>query len=298
MVLPVAVVACRQELHRNRQTAESSRKLMTTVNGATALVLVVTDIERDAVLAAVRKLTGKEPAPDHGPRTAFLLGSVGDVQILLAQAGEQGTASAAAMLVSAVKLLEHLDPDYVILTGICYGLRPDEGQRIGDIVIGRRVQGVDHRKVTETDVVNRGVNVPCSPRLLTCFQSAQVSWTASQVHVGTVLSSNTLVNSRSLVDELRGRFPDAIAGEMEGLGLSEATMDDFKPDWIVVKAISDWGYDKTNERQSEAAGNVAAFVVRVLASGALARRRPQRGTEAGSGRRIVADIPLGEVTES
>lgn len=53
--------------------------------------------------------------------------------------------------------------------------------------------------------------------------------------------------------ELRREFPDAIAGEMEGTGIHEATMQGEKPDWIMVKAISDWGYGKVDDGQPTAA---------------------------------------------
>lgn len=71
---------------------------------------------------------------------------------------------------------------------------------------------------------------------------------------------------------LREEFPDAIGGEMEGSGAYEAATLDNKPDWIVVKAISDWGYEKTNAKQPLAARNAAEFVIHVIASGALRRR--------------------------
>lgn len=74
--------------------------------------------------------------------------------------------------------------------------------------------------------------------------------------------------------QLREQFPDAIAGEMEGTGVYEASLSlDTKPDWIMVKAISDWGYDKINGSQSLAARNAAEFITHVIAAGALRRQR-------------------------
>ena len=66
------------------------------------------------------------------------------------------------------------------------------------------------------------------------------------MHVGTVLTGNTLVDSEQAVGRLRRDFPDAIAGEMEGAGVYEAATLDDKPDWIMVQAISDWGCRKTD----------------------------------------------------
>lgn len=66
-------------------------------------------------------------------------------------------------------------------------------------------------------------------------------------------------------------FPDAIAGEMEGTAVYEAATRGVKPDWILVKAISDWGFGKSSDAQPQAAANAAEFVVHVIASGALRR---------------------------
>ncbi len=90
-------------------------------------------------------------------------------------------------------------------------------------------------------MIYRGVNVGCSPGLLDRFQACEPTWSGARVHVGTVLTWNTLVSSERAVGRLRRDFPDAIAGEMECAGVYEAATLDDKPDWIMVKAISDWG---------------------------------------------------------
>ncbi|HEY4007432.1 MAG TPA: hypothetical protein VGM60_19925, partial [Pseudonocardia sp.] len=145
----------------------------------------------------------------------------------------------------------------------------------GDVVIGRRVQNLDHRKVTDDDkrpIIYRGVNVGCSPGLLDRFQAALSSWQGVRVHIGTVLTSNTLVNSKTVVAQLRVDFPDAIAGEMEAAAVHEAATLGVKPDWIMVKGVSDWGYCKASHGQPQAARSAADFVTHVVASGALRRR--------------------------
>jgi len=91
------------------------------------------------------------------------------------------------------------------------------------------------------------------------------------VHTGTVLCSSMLVNSRAVVTGLREDYPDAIAGEMEGVAVFEAAAEDPKPDWIMVKAISDWGYGKDDTAQVMAARNAAGLVLHVIAHGNLRR---------------------------
>jgi nucleoside phosphorylase len=281
MFVCVAVTAVRQESMRNRRDhAAHDEAIGSVIERSRVLILVVTEIERDAVVTAVGAYTSRVPVADSsGERTIYTLGIVAGTEIMLAQAGEQGTATAAGMIVVAEACITRVRPDYVILTGICYGLRPDEGQRPGQVIVARRVHNIDPRKVTDDDqrpVIRRGVNVGCSPVLLDRFQAGQRTWTGSRVYFGTMLSSNTLVNSERVVCELREEFPDALGGEMEGSGVYEAATLGSKPDWIMVKAISDWGYSKNSKKQPLAARNAAQFVVHVISSGALRRRPGQR----------------------
>jgi nucleoside phosphorylase len=292
MGVVVLATAARQEIRRNHEVhtihEEAVRRI---VQRSSVLILVVAEVERDAVLRAAASESGRPAvAEQSGRRTVYSLGPVGEADLYLTQAGEQGNAAAAGLMVSALQVIPRLRPDYVVLTGICYGLRPEEGQRLGDIVVARRVQGVDHRKVGPDGVIPRGVNVGCSPLLLDRFQAGQVTWPdqkldqageqTTRVHIGTVLTSNTLVDNLELVERLRKDFPDAIAGEMEGTGVYEATTEEIKPDWIMVKAISDWGYDMDQGRiqQAEAAGNAADFVLHVLATAGLPTRREGAGS--------------------
>jgi len=273
MLIVVAVVAARQEIARNRQARLEHARVISEVTAAgRVLVLVATERERDAVLAAAHDLSATRAVTDtSGDRVIYRLGRVNGTEVALARAGEQGPALPAGMAQTARSAIRRFGPDYVILTGICYGLRPDEGQQLGDVVVARRVHHIDPRKVTEDGVIPRGVNANCSPRLLDRFHDAQLTWTMARVHTGTVLCSSMLVNSRAVVTGLREDYPDAIAGEMEGVAVFEAAAEDPKPDWIMVKAISDWGYGKDDTAQVMAARNAAGLVLHVIAHGNLRR---------------------------
>lgn len=280
MLALVAFVAARQEIDRNRQANASFDEAMNSAAArARILILVVTPGERQAVLEAVHERVNRPPVMDQAAgRTIYTLGAVAGTEIMLAQAGEQGIGTAAGMLVTAREAIRQCRPDYVILAGICFGLRPG-GQQLGDIVVAQRIQDIDHRKVTDKavrPVILRGVNVNCSPDLLDRFQAGQSTWPGAPVHFGLVLASSTLVNSEALVEQLRRDFPDAIAGEMEGAGAYQAAALEGKPDLIMVKAISDWGHGKTEDMQATAARNAAEFVTHVIATSTL----PPRGGTA------------------
>jgi nucleoside phosphorylase len=83
-----------------------------------------------------------------------------------------------------------------------------------------------------------------------------------------MLSASVLVDSRAFREDLVRRHPDAFAGEMEGAGVYAAAAAG-RVDWIVVKAISDWGYDKTHDHQQEAAAAAADLLVHMVRTGAL-----------------------------
>ena len=236
------------------------------------LILVVTYEERDAVFSAVRRYAGPPKGEVViGQFTVYRLGVVGGADILLAKASEQGTASAAAMLFCAREVVPRLRPDYVILTGICFGLREFEGQVVGDVIVARRIHTVDPVRIGDPDVVFRGTSVGSSPRLLDRCIAAQAAWPGpAAVHTGTVITSNALVDSMETVNRLRNQVPDAIAGEMEAAGVYEVATRDPKPDWIMVKAISDFGHDRAaGVYPATAAQNAAEFIVFMISRGGL-----------------------------
>ncbi|WFE99596.1 hypothetical protein [Micromonospora sp. WMMD964] len=242
---------------------------------STVLLFVVNETERDAVIAAVCEQTGcTDPRPDQVDlHTVFRLGTLGSNDIVLAHS-EQGTVSSHGMTTTAGALLQHLSPNVVILTGVCYGLksrRYDGGeQELGDLIVSTQLRAVDHRKVTVVDgerhEINRGPRPEPAIPLLSRARAATYGWTGPAVHFGPVLSLNTLLNDPEERARLQRQDEEAIGGEMELAGLYAAAART-KTDWLLVKGISDWGRDKTSAPQAPAARNAADFVVRLLRLG-------------------------------
>ncbi|MFF0151851.1 hypothetical protein [Micromonospora sp. NPDC005203] len=276
----IVVAGWRQASTFKRRQESTYAHWETTINRRIrVLVLTVLDIERDAVTSAVTAANGQQAEPDTlGGYPIFRLGRLGDhgTEVLLAQSA-QGIVTPAAMMLTAERLIPVVQPDYVILAGICFGLwsrRYDNGrQELGDVVVSEYVQNVDHRKVTDEDgserIVWRGERVQASTPLLLALMAATHGWTGRPVHFGTVLSGSTLVSSATLRAHLRREFEEASAGEMELTGVYVATAGR-RCGWIMVKGISDWGTgeltDDTRRSASEAA---AAFIVQALTVGTL-----------------------------
>jgi nucleoside phosphorylase len=271
------LVAARTYLATHHQLREDSDAAMTDViTRSRVLILVVTAHERDAVIDAVVARTGRAPvASTDGDRTIFALGKVGGADLLLAQAGEGGTSSEAGMGGAARAAIRLCRPDYVVLVGTCYGLRPDDDeQRIGDILVSQRVESLDRQRVADrfggTRVLSRGVDLGPSPILLERCRSAQHSWSRhrARIHFGLILSSSPLASSPQPIGDLRRHHPDAVGGESESSGVYDAAAR-HKTHWVMVKAISDWGAGRSEEFEDIAARNAADFATHMVAIGSL-----------------------------
>lgn len=242
---------------------------------STVLLLVATPVERAAVLTAARACTGQDPQPWFlHCQTVLRLGRASNTQVVLHQTGQGATGPSGAAIASSA-LIRTVMPDYVILTGTCFGLRPGE-QQLGDIVVSRQMRAMDHRKIHQSAVgqapvtLIRGDFVSPSATLLDRFTALAYNFHLTTVHYGTILSAGTLADSPQFVEELLRIDPEAQAGEMEGAGVYAAAAPD-RVEWIIVKGISDWGFDKDHRARKLAADNAAAFVLHVLRAGALDR---------------------------
>ena len=78
--------------------------------------------------------------------------------------------------------------------------------------------------------------------------------------IGPILSGEKLVDNAEVKSVLFSRYPTAIGGEMEGAGFA-ADAERKKCEWIVLKAICDWG-DGTKQKHHQ--GFAAAAAVDLL----------------------------------
>lgn len=239
------------------------------------LILVVTPAEREAVIDAVRAVTGTPFSRQFlSQNTIHMLGQISETEILLGQS-EQGTVAPSAATLTTSRLIHEITPDYVIMVGIGFSLRDEH--ELGDVMVSTEIRVMDHKKVIDSAAIDgavaaipRGHRVPPSTLLLDRCRSAHIDWPGQAVHFGPLLSSNVLVNSEALRQNLIDTEPDAIGGEMEGAGVFAAA-DREKIDWIVIKAVSDRGMQKTDAAHDLAARNAAQFVVHMVRTGALDR---------------------------
>ncbi|MEU4236394.1 hypothetical protein [Actinoplanes sp. NPDC026619] len=239
----------------------------------TVAIVVVNEIESRAVEDAfAARSPGSAPVPGRaGTKAVTRLGTLGGANVVLAQS-EQGTVGAGSMPWTVDNVIKQLDPAFLVLTGVCYGLNSrviDGGdQEIGDVVVATQLRAVEHRKVTtgaggSPYEIIRGPSPETASDLLSHARVA-ARGRAPAIHFGPVLSLNTLVNDATERARLRALGEEAEAGEMEATGMYAAAAQ-AKCDWILVKGISDWGVGKTDNDQAAAARNAADFVTDLIA---------------------------------
>ena len=237
------------------------------------LLAVATEIEHDTVLTAA-KAEGL-PAPQRrfiGDHTYFALGVLGGCELFLVkcEAGAGGVGGALATLIDAVR---DVQPYSIIMPGIAFGFKEDT-QAMCDVLLSKQIMLYDLKRVTEKEgevrVTPRGDRASSSPRLYDRFWNGARDWSNAKVHDGLILSGDTLVDSQSFKEELHKLEPDAIGGEMEAAGVYVAALKGHI-DWIIVKAICDWGQNKDKKYQKPAAENAVGLVFHVIKQGGLKR---------------------------
>lgn len=159
-------------------------------------------------------------------------------------------------------LSNRIAPDFVIVGGICVGLRKEE-QKIAQLIISRQVHDYDLKKVSSGRRILRGVTLPANRYLYDKCILESYDMDEDEYDEGLMLSANVLVNDENLVHQMVEDKPDAIGYEMEGSGISYCS-NIFRNRWIMVKAISDWGFAKENNRQAEAAEKSYGFIFNVI----------------------------------
>jgi nucleoside phosphorylase len=244
---------------------------------ADILLVTVAEVEAKAILSFFPK-----PKLSHiGDQTYHDFGMIGGASTFMVQS-EQGPGGQSGAILTIQEGITALHPSAVIMVGIAFGVN-EEKQHIGDILISKQIMDYDLQRIgTDTDskfvIIPRGDRPSASPRMLSRFRAAANYWeTPPKVRFGLILSGAKLVDNQDFRDQLLKFEAGTIGGEMEGGGLY-AVAQRKKVDWILVKAICDWGdgHKKQGEsqRQKEAAENAARFTLYVIEKGGFIDSKP------------------------
>lgn len=235
------------------------------------IITCATSTEETILRAALAEDRGFAPQLVlAGDTTYWDLGRIGDVESFLVRTGpgSMGGAAALATLQDAIRILS---PSVVVSCGICFGLRP-KTQRSGTVVFATRIRSYEQvrigtRNSGSVELRERGQAADVDPIL--SLRARGVFSARGNIAFGEVISGEKLVDHINFRDQLLRRFPDALAGEMEGGGLVAACSRRRVP-WVLLKAISDFGdgQKKVNEhRVQRRAARAAAEALVMLVNG-------------------------------
>jgi nucleoside phosphorylase len=245
--------------------SEKWREYVPEYSAGLILITTATDTEDAALFSALHESGFSRTTPlkaGAGFVQEFGRGLRDRVVHLRTSAGSMGVNSAGGTLPPVIASLQ---PDYIISAGICFGLKPakyEQGkQELGDVIISGHVQDYESERLGRA-ITPRGERLPAGAGLLQAARiardnTASDSW---KCYEGLVLSGQKLVDDEAFVVSLRSRFPDAIAGEMEGNAVAGASNYAGKQ-WIIVKGICDWGMNKEDGWQEKAASRACRLAL-------------------------------------
>ncbi|MCI9428161.1 MAG: hypothetical protein HFI81_10505 [Eubacterium sp.] len=196
----------------------------------------------------------------------YYMGRFGNYTVAYIHMEEQGpTNPAATPLVG--ELVRELNPIAVVMVGIAFGA-DESKQKIGDVLVSDKILPYDSQKVLKDKTIYKEVPKEVGFQLLNAFREYR-DWNyyltnsmKSVVHIGSMLTGSSLIDNYEFRSRLLTDFVDnkPIGGEMEAQGIYTISRLHGIPEWIIVKAICDWGYNKNNpnkEKDQEIAANAA-----------------------------------------
>lgn len=163
----------------------------------------------------------------------FYKGKIRDKEVVLCKSGV-GKVNAA---ITTSILLYHFDIDFVINIGTAGGMRSD--QETLDIVISDRVIQYDF----DTSYLDgpEGLGIYCQSdknlrdKIKEAFDKNHIK---ANIYFGDIISGDKFVGDNNLIKDLRQKFPQAIACEMEAGAVGQAC-EKFSIPFVVIRSLSD-----------------------------------------------------------
>jgi nucleoside phosphorylase len=244
-------------------------KFATCVKDVDLLLVTSAKIEEDVLLSNLKPWPGEASQLRGSLSTiTYELGMIGRYRAahVLTTQGDTGREGVTSLVGTAIS---ELRPKAILLLGIAFGVNRRK-QRLGDVLVANSVFPYTIERVGSEKTVPRGIEMQCGRILADRFRRRRRDWGMAcghrpvEVHQGQILSGPKLIDNRAFRDELLGKYPNAIGGEMEGAG-AYAAGDQAKVETILVKGICDWADGHKNDRaQPFAAAAAVSLAIHVL----------------------------------
>jgi nucleoside phosphorylase/HEAT repeat protein len=281
------------------------------VDEAPADVVLLTAVEEElnAVLRLLKPFPGVQAIWQVSQdRETYYLGQFGRYRsvVTMCEMGASGPASAGLATNQAIQIWL---PKAVIMVGFAFGASR-EGQKIGDVLVSSQVINYPKQRVGKR-IIYRGPRPESGVTLRNRFRNS-IGWlfespggSRSTRRLGPILSGEVLIDNLTYKKRLLKQFPDAIGGEMEGVGVYAAA-ERSGVEWIIVKAICDWAdgrKDKVKRHQPLAAAAAASLVHHVLSlPNALPTRnavgQPPRRHRSNGGKAVDRPRPFAAIRQA
>ncbi|NOJ46463.1 5'-methylthioadenosine/S-adenosylhomocysteine nucleosidase family protein [Bradyrhizobium archetypum] len=226
------------------------------------LIFTATDIEDTELHSAMKARGFSDPVVEHRDKFTCLTRFRADIGRVFHVRTSAGSGGASGAMIMGTNAIEDLKPQFVISVGICFGLSEPK-QRLGDIVVSEMIQDYERKRVSQLRPEDRGPKREVGPTLLSRARAQRAIWDGAPVHVGAVASGEKLVDDHEFREELKKFQPTPIAGDMEAWGLS-AVCHAANVEFVMVKGICDWGFNKKKFKQEVAARNACEFALKAL----------------------------------
>lgn len=208
----------------------------------------------------------------------YNVGKFGVYDVIHFELINQGSIKSDASILAIYDAIEAWQPDAVILIGIAFGKdneeKPEPRQHIGDVLISKMVADYESEKIKNGFSQSDGFVAESGRNLISVFQHYSKNWNyfienrKVDVIMGLILSGDKVVDDIEFKSKLFSDFPRAIGGEMEGRGAYSACRRAGIDEWIIVKAICDWGLSKSENKSENqiAASESAVSLLRYIFS--------------------------------
>ena len=229
-------------------------------------IVIATEVERMAVLRHLKPPTNYNVGLQvfNGNNT-YYLGRLGATNVVAVMTSSMGSIGRDSSTIVTTELLDLWNVPAVIMVGIAFG-KDSEKQMIGGVLISEKIISYEPERLGKSVNEERGDSPRAGALLLNRFKNllgwkfANPEGLQCSYQIGSLLSGEKLVDDPNEKGALFKRFPGAIGGEMEGAGFSAAA-ERKKREWIVVKAICDWGDGNKNKDHQEFAATASVSLV-------------------------------------
>jgi tetratricopeptide (TPR) repeat protein len=255
------------------------------MNRSLFLFITANEFEREAFLSV---LENQKPVP-YEDAVNITYGYFGGYNVAHCHS-QQGTKAEAEIR----RAIECTGAKNVILVGIaCGGVGTDEDD-LGNVLISESIIDYDTHKITPIKNEPRGDITPAGSTLLRAFRNHAYNWSkinSVKTKIGQIFSSASHLNSQGDKIRIFGEFNNHPIGyEMEGASGCRACKDKGNTELIIIKGISDLGYDinaddknqlKT-ERQKKASENAVSLCKYVFSNTKFGKNEETKSPEISS----------------